>query len=55
MRSPADVGSVNVYLSDEPVGTIARDDEGLACANPAYRRGRPVTRHKPPSLVPRYQ
>ena len=31
MPSPADVGSVNVFLRDELVGTIARDEEGLSC------------------------
>ena len=31
MRSAVDVGSVGVFLGDDRVGTIARDDEGLAC------------------------
>lgn len=31
MLSVVDIGSVNVFLDDRPVGTLARDDEGLVC------------------------
>ena len=31
MRRAVDIGSVNVFIDDNLVGTLARDDEGLAC------------------------